>query len=305
MKNGLIKDLEELNFADEVFPIGERNIDKLKRDFNFWFVSSLGVVPLMIITLPDRSSQILALSLLFAFIWGVVFKKLVMQDSGGWLLPIGSLFFTGALGVFTLTVARALMPSFYWELHESTNSLVQLGGYIFGVGIREELCKVVPIFIYMAWERRKERFIDPLTLIVIGVFSGLGFAAFENMQYAGVCGKSANDKGCNDNHGCQISVPDFLSCIVVGHFRLFYSNRIILRKKKGCSVCCGVRSEFFAARFLRLVLRHTAHVGCLDRRFFVYAILFLHVQVPCFDFFWWKPISSGFGSSCFFLRSGE
>jgi protease PrsW len=184
LKNGLIKDLEELNFADEVFPIGKRNIDKLKRDFHFWFVSSLGVVPLMIITLPDHSSRILALSLLFAFIWGVVFKKLVMQDSGGWLLPIGSLFFTGALAAFALKLAYALMPSFYLELHKSTNSLVELGGYIFRVGIWEELCKVVPIFIYMAWERRKERSIDPLTLIVIGVFSGLGFAAFENMRYA-------------------------------------------------------------------------------------------------------------------------
>jgi RsiW-degrading membrane proteinase PrsW (M82 family)/uncharacterized Zn finger protein (UPF0148 family) len=179
----VISDLSRISFSEEIIPIDEKNIGPLKKDFVFWAVSFLGVVPLMIGTLEGNSAQISAFALFFAFVWGAILKKLVVQDSGGWMLPLASMFFTGTIGLFVLFATYAILPTFYLRLAHSQDSLVSLIGFVFQVGIWEELCKILPVLIYLYWQRRKERSIEPATLIVIGVFSGAGFAAFENMGY--------------------------------------------------------------------------------------------------------------------------
>lgn len=62
----------------------------------------------------------------------------------------------------------------------SESGLVRLFGFIIQVGICEELCKTLPIIGYLLWKRRQA---DASTVVLIGVFSGLGFAAFENIDY--------------------------------------------------------------------------------------------------------------------------
>lgn len=48
------------------------------------------------------------------------------------------------------------------------------------VGICEEFVKIIPLVAYLLWKRKAA---DPLAAVLIGVFSCLGFAAFENMDY--------------------------------------------------------------------------------------------------------------------------
>lgn len=52
------------------------------------------------------------------------------------------------------------------------------------MGIWEELCKIMPVLMYVGWKKMRKSDISPSAILTIGVFSGLAFAAFENVEYA-------------------------------------------------------------------------------------------------------------------------
>jgi RsiW-degrading membrane proteinase PrsW (M82 family) len=179
--SSLVTDFRELDFKAEVLPLNEQSFALLKSDFVFWSVTLLAIVPLFLVTLNETQSQLTGFCLFFAAIWGLVFKKFVVEEPGGWRLPLFSLFFTGLIGMNLLLQLYKWFPDSYTNLSNSKNSFYSLAGYVFQVGLWEEFCKIVPVLFYLAWKRCDAR---PLTIILIGVFSGLGFAAFENLGYA-------------------------------------------------------------------------------------------------------------------------
>jgi RsiW-degrading membrane proteinase PrsW (M82 family) len=170
-----------MDFKAEIAPIDLNILALIKKDFVFWAVSLLAIVPLVLVTLNDTQSQLTGFLLFFAAIWGVIFKKFIVDESSGWALPIITLFFTGIVGIRALLFIYDYLPGFYMKLSDSENIFVAFIGGIFQTGICEELCKIVPVLIYIFWKKRAAQ---PLTIVLIGVFSGLGFAAFENMHYA-------------------------------------------------------------------------------------------------------------------------
>jgi len=179
--SSVVTDFRDLDFKAEVLPLNEHSFALLKSDFVFWSVTLLAIVPLFLVTLTETQSQLTGFCLFFAAIWGLVFKKFVVEEAGGWRLPLSALFFTGLIGMNLLLQLYKWFPDSYTELSDSKNTFYSLAGYIFHVGAWEELCKIVPVLLYLAWKRREAR---PLTIILVGVFSGLGFAAFENLGYA-------------------------------------------------------------------------------------------------------------------------
>lgn len=179
--SSVVSDFRDLDFKAEVLPLNEHSFALLKSDFVFWSVTLLAIVPLFLVTLTETQSQLTGFCLFFAAIWGLVFKKFVVEEEGGWRLPISALFFTGLIGMNLLLQLYKWFPDYYNELSDSKNTFHSLAGYVFHVGLWEELCKIIPVLIYLACKRRDAR---PLTIILIGVFSGLGFAAFENLSYA-------------------------------------------------------------------------------------------------------------------------
>lgn len=179
--SSVVTDFRDLDFKAEVLPLNEHSFALLKSDFVFWSVTLLAIVPLFLVTLTETQSQLTGFCLFFAAIWGLVFKKFVIEEEGGWRLPLFALFFTGLFGMNLLLQLYKLFPTSYTELSDSKNTFHSLAGYVLQVGIWEEICKIVPVLMYLAWKRREAR---PLTIILIGVFSGLGFAAFENLSYA-------------------------------------------------------------------------------------------------------------------------
>ena len=109
---------------------------------------------------------------------------LILADTGSWKPPVTGLLFTGMIGIPALLVLYTLFPSAYLKMPESENALISLLGMVFQVGLWEELTKIVPVIVYVFWLKRKKAPIVPQSVILVGVFSGLGFAAFENMHYA-------------------------------------------------------------------------------------------------------------------------
>lgn len=177
----LISDLKSVDFQEEVFPVNKALVEYLLRDTVFWVVMGLAAVPLLISTIDRREYQLTAFALFFAVLWGVVFKSLIVKADMGWKPLVAALFFTGLVGVPALLFSYgSLLPKAYVKLSDSESGMTSLIGYVFQVGVCEELIKIVPVFAYLAWMRKNA---NPLGAILIGVFSGLGFAAFENMSY--------------------------------------------------------------------------------------------------------------------------
>lgn len=178
----IFSDLRTLNFREEVIPLDESNLRSVLRDYVFWCVTLLGVVPLLIYTVERTDYQLTAFALFFAALWGVIFKYFIVRVSHRWPILVASLFTTGIAGIYVLLkIYEHLLPGAYLNLANSQSGVVSLIGFIFQVGLWEELCKAVPVVAYLVWKGRNA---EPLTAVMVGVFSGLGFAAFENVFYA-------------------------------------------------------------------------------------------------------------------------
>jgi RsiW-degrading membrane proteinase PrsW (M82 family) len=177
----VIDDLRQMDWKAEVLPIDRSNIALLMRDIVFWSVTLLGVIPLLIVTIENTNAQLTAFALFFAGIWGFLFRKFILKGTADWKHLIGTLLFTGIVGInILLWLYRHVFPRSYLRLSHSDSLVVSLLGFILQVGIWEELCKVLPVLLFLVWKRRT---VSPSTLVAIGVFSGLGFAAFENVSY--------------------------------------------------------------------------------------------------------------------------
>ncbi len=177
----VLNDLKAMRFKDEVLPIDESNIGGLVKEFVFWAVTLLGIVPLLIVSISGADAQFTLFALFFALVWGVIFKMFVLRDDSPWRFPIGALFFTGIVGIYVLLfIYRYLLPDFYLGMSDNESGLVSWLGFVFQVGVWEELTKAVPVLLYLRWKREQA---EPMLIVVIGVFSGLGFAAFENLLY--------------------------------------------------------------------------------------------------------------------------
>ena len=177
----LLHDLRGVKFKDEVLPVDTELAGRMSKDVIFWAVTALAVVPLLISTIERTEYQLTAFALFFAVLWGVVFKLLVVRSSRPWTPLIGSLLFTGCVGIPILLFGyRTVTPDAYLAMASSKSGVVSLAGFVIQVGVCEELVKIVPVIGYMTWKRKQA---DPIHAVLIGVFSGLGFAAFENMDY--------------------------------------------------------------------------------------------------------------------------
>lgn len=175
-----ISDLRAINFRDEIVPIDKQVFEVIKTDFVFWASAILAVVPLVLGTLATVELQSTGFCIFFAVIWGLVFKKFIVNDSGNWLLLTISFFVTGIVGMKVLLISYTFYPSWYSELPSSSNLIVSWIGSIIQTGFNEELLKIIPVVAYIGWKRKNA---NPLTIVMVGIFSGLGFAAFENQSY--------------------------------------------------------------------------------------------------------------------------
>lgn len=246
----ILRDLQQIPLKQEIIPIDHSNINLLLKDFIFWAVSFLGIIPLLIITVNQVSTQLTMFALFFAFVWGVIFKKFILNDSGTKRLAVPALFFTGIIGIWLLLFIYRFLPEFYLNLADNSNLIVSLLGYIVQVGICEELIKALPIYIAIKWFRKD---LNILSLVTIGVFSGLGFAAFENLHYGETAIGSAYTKTINYGvEGLVSGVQNamvlvmlrslslvFCHAVFSGIVGYFITTALIRKEKKGALIVIG------------------------------------------------------------------
>ena len=179
--NNIVESFRTTDYKKEILPINAHNTVVLLKDPNFWIVLVLGVLPVAITSFQDLNVQLYGLFFFFALVWGGILRGLVLRSTDSVALPVAAFFLTGIVGIPLLLAFYRLTPSFYTNMPDHDNLVIRLFGSIFQTGFSEELCKIIPVLLYLAWKRKDA---EPLMMLMIGVFSGLGFAAFENIHYA-------------------------------------------------------------------------------------------------------------------------
>lgn len=222
--NEVVDDLKNINFRQEIVPVDATILASMRRDFVFWSAALLAVVPLGLMTLEGREAQITGFCLFAAAMWGVIFSRFIVNASTDWRWLVGALFFTGLVGIPVLLTTHSFLPSFYNALPASENVIVAMLGSILHTGITEELCKIAPVLIYLAIRRQAAQ---PLDLVLIGVFSGLGFAAFENVIYVGLSVDNAfASTGEYGVGGLVIGVQDAMINVLLRSLSLVFAHGV-------------------------------------------------------------------------------
>jgi RsiW-degrading membrane proteinase PrsW (M82 family) len=91
-----------------------------------------------------------------------------------------SFFATAVFSTSLLVIAYALPPLSWLErLNPSQGPYVPMLAYIFGVGLPEELCKAIALFVLL----KKSDPLPPQLMVFYGLMSGLGFGIYEGVDY--------------------------------------------------------------------------------------------------------------------------
>jgi RsiW-degrading membrane proteinase PrsW (M82 family) len=180
------------NFAQQLNDIGRELIipptvfsrKEILKDTRLLLLALIGLSPAFLIRfIPFPVLTFYVISLYFSVIWGLFFYYFFKTPQINTKGTIG-LFFTLQLFVFLLWDVLAL-PSWpginiLYAFTDSGNYMLQLIGFIFGVGLLEELVKALPLFLIV--KRAKEPYI-PQSMLFYGLMSGIAFGVFEGVQY--------------------------------------------------------------------------------------------------------------------------
>jgi RsiW-degrading membrane proteinase PrsW (M82 family) len=144
-----------------------------------------GLFPLVVdLITPDKASvqqTAWMLGIYYASIWGVVLYNLIKPPQFSWRDTLKCVLFTAFVGIPMLLFFQQVPPfnAFYAVI--GAGAIPRMIGFVLGVGVLEELCKALPIYLFLL---RPGKLQDPLTSAFYGATSGLGFAIAEGATYS-------------------------------------------------------------------------------------------------------------------------
>lgn len=144
----------------------------------------LGVFPLIVNLFAEQASLAQTawlLGIYYASIWGVVLYNLIRPPQFSWGNTLKCTLFTTFIGIPTLLLLQRVPP--FSALYDAVNGglMVRLLGFVLGVGLLEELCKALPVYLLLL---RPGKLSNPQTSAFYGAMSGLGFAIAEGAAYS-------------------------------------------------------------------------------------------------------------------------
>lgn len=122
------------------------------------------------------------LGIYYSSIWGVVLYDLLKPPAFSWTNIVKCSLFTAFIGIPILLLFQKIPPfTLLYTAVEQEGIIPQLIGFILGVGVLEESCKALPVYLFLM---RPGKLRDPFTSAFYGAMSGLGFAVTEGVQYS-------------------------------------------------------------------------------------------------------------------------
>lgn len=146
--------------------------------FRFVFLVAMG--PLAIALLQSNTLILNGLAIYSALLWSMLLYRLFADRDLTFRWAIGMVLFTCFVMVPVLEVYLAFPPHITEWLTTRAFLPFQFVGYVAGVGVREEMCKAAPLLALALLSARMKK---PLNGLVLGMMSGVGFAAAENVYY--------------------------------------------------------------------------------------------------------------------------
>lgn len=182
--------LRTFQFAS-VFPYRDVLSVELYRSATVRLLLFLGLFPLIINLIAEQASlrqTAWLLGIYYASIWGVVLYNLIKPVQFSWGNTLRCVVFTAIIGIPLLLIFQKVPP--FNMLYDAINRglLFRIAGFILGVGVLEELCKALPVYLLLVHPKlmltQPKRLPDPLSAAFYGAMSGLGFAIAEGAAYS-------------------------------------------------------------------------------------------------------------------------
>lgn len=149
-------------------------------DQRFLILAIVGLLPMVIMHLPLGGIMLFyEVSLYFSIIWGLFFYTCFKTQQVS-LKTTLSVFFLTQILIFVLWDVLGLPNLNPLYAFVETSFPINIIGYVFGVGLTEELVKLLPLLFIL--KKAKEPLI-PQTLVFYGLMSGIAFGVYEGIGY--------------------------------------------------------------------------------------------------------------------------
>lgn len=144
-------------------------------------IAVVGLVPLFIYaTTPDLRVALWGMAFYFSALWALFFYHVFPTPEARVSTCALCFFATGVLSISVLLLAYHIPPlSWLVQGFKSPSQFNHMVTYIFAIGLPEELCKALPLFVLL----RKADPLPPQVMLFYGLMSGLGFGIYEGVDY--------------------------------------------------------------------------------------------------------------------------
>ena len=170
---------------DTLLPYRDIFSADLYRHYAVRLLLFLGLFPLIVNLVSEQVSVAQTawlLGIYYACIWAVVLHDLIKPTQFSWRNTLKCILFTAFIGIPTLLLFQRVPPfSLLYHAIDDGSLWQRLLGFVFGVGVLEEVCKALPIYLLLL---RSGKLNDPHTSAYYGAMSGLGFAIAEGAAYS-------------------------------------------------------------------------------------------------------------------------
>ena len=168
-------------------------------------IMALGLFPIAAQTLfaNDPKSVYWCFGFYFSALWGLFFYYFFQPVGASRKYAVGAFLGTG---IISMTVLLGLLGMGLETLRDpllnSTNTFVRMAGYIFTVGVPEELTKAA-VIIFLLF---REKTLPSLpTMVFYGLMSGLGFGIYEGMNYQ----MGQNFQSVDNSQNAELGAADY------------------------------------------------------------------------------------------------
>jgi RsiW-degrading membrane proteinase PrsW (M82 family) len=168
--------------VDFIFPWQEIKSMSWLRERRFIYLSVVGLLPLLIVFLSLGTITYIAIATYFSLLWGLFFFYVFKTDQ----VIVKECLLCFGVTAFVSTTALLIIHAFGFFSFFNSSSVynnsfpTRFIGMFLTAGLPEELCKAAVIFWLV---RRPGKICNPQTIVLYGLFSGLGFGINEGVCY--------------------------------------------------------------------------------------------------------------------------
>jgi protease PrsW len=223
------------------------------KDRRLQVTAVFGLAPLAVISLFSDSLQTAywALAFYFSAFWAAFFY---------FIFPTEGLRFSRALfcffGTAVISMSLLLMSYRFFPMHQlsaltnSESDVLRAFGFLFGVGVPEEVCKALVLFLLLRLSRQRGDLVIQ-NVMFYGLMSGLGFGIYEGVKY-----QSGANFWNSHNSGeyyllnmLRLTSLPFIHAIWTGtsSYFLFFADRFPKRRKGLLALAVGVPAVLHGA----------------------------------------------------------